>query len=218
MIGPDIVLMSRGRGLSVPGGFTAVDANDGREVVEATGTGKELAMEGLTIAILMITLFSGVFFSWRNRQGEVALEPVAGDFPLTPERAAEIAVEAGLTARERVLGRTVPVVRTAGGLRFEIRCRAGKVAFEIRESGSAHSRVAGRAEEIAIIRLPELGGLGTSSTNVLYKKMGMPRDPAKLLRRRERVFRALERASCGDGHDGVHERAGALMDAEEVSR
>jgi hypothetical protein len=172
-------------------------------------------MEGLTIAILVIMLVFGVLYSWRNGQGNVALESVAGDFPLTPERAAEIAVEAGLTSRERTQGKTVPVVRAADGLRFEIACRSGVVAFEFHErAGSACSRVEGHAEEIAIIRLPELGGLGMSSTNVLYLKMGMPRNPAKLLRRRERVFRALAQAGRGEerheAHAGRRKAAGAI--------
>ncbi|WP_248959531.1 hypothetical protein [Sphaerisporangium perillae] len=167
-------------------------------------------MEGLTIAILVITLFSGVLYSWRNRQGNDALASVAGDFPLTPEKAARIAVEAGLSWRERTLGRTVPVVRTRDGLKVEIGCRAGVMAFEVSET-PVGSRVAGHAEEVAVVRLPELGGLGASSTNVLYLRAGTPRNPAKLLRRRERVFRALARAaSRGERRIGKHElRVGA---------
>jgi hypothetical protein len=199
MIGTDMVLMSRGRDLSVPGGFAAVGANGVARVVCGTGAGKESAMEGLTIAILVITLFLGVLFSWANRQGSVALESVAGDFPLTPERAAEVAAEAGLTSWERMLRKTVPLVRTADGLRFAIACGAGVMVFEVCESpGSAGCRVTGRAEKLAVFRFPVVGGLGASSTNVLYLKKGMPRNPAKLLRRRERAFRALSRAACGD--------------------
>ncbi|MEV7969607.1 hypothetical protein AB0O34_27025 [Sphaerisporangium sp. NPDC088356] len=182
-----------------------------REVVRGTGAGKEPAMEGLTIAILVIMLFSGIMFSWRNRQGSDALESVAGDFPLTPESAAEIAAEAGLTTCERNAGRTARVVRTADRLRFEFACRAGVMEFEIRElPGSAGCRVTGHAGDVALIRLPEVGGLGASSTNVLYMKVGMPRNPARLLRRRERVFRALSRAALDDGR--------RRADVEEVSR
>ena len=156
-------------------------------------------MEGLTIAILMIMLVLGVLFSWRTRQGSAALESVAGDFPLTPERAAQIAVEAGLTSRERTQGRSVPVMRTADGLRLEIASKEGVMAFEFHEhAGTACSRVEGHAEEIAVIRFPELGGLGTSPTSARDLKMGMPRNPAKLLRRRERVFWALTAAARGD--------------------
>ncbi|MEU8268391.1 hypothetical protein AB0B89_14615 [Sphaerisporangium sp. NPDC049002] len=168
-------------------------------------------MEGLTIAILAIMLFSGIMFSWRNRQESDALESVAGDFPLTPERAAEIVAGAGLTTWERMAGRTAKVVPTVDGLRFAFACRAGVMEFEVGGlPGSEGCRVTGRAEHVAGIRLPAVGGLGaSSSTNVLSMKMGMPCHPAKLLRRRERVFRALSRAAQGRA-----ERA----DAGEVSR
>jgi hypothetical protein len=177
-------------------------------------------MEGLTIAILVIMLVLGVLFSRMNRQGSAALESVAGDFALTPERAAEIAAEAGLTSWERTQRKSVPVTRTAQGLRFEIECRAGVMAFEVHGlPGSSGSRIVSRAERVAIIRLPELGGLGASSTNVLYLKMGMPRNAAKLLRRRERVLRALWHAACGDHRNvGGDAHAGGRVDADEVGR
>ncbi|GAA3822215.1 hypothetical protein GCM10022226_48270 [Sphaerisporangium flaviroseum] len=176
-------------------------------------------MEGLTIAILVITLFVGVIFSWMNRQGSVALESVAGDFPLTPERAAQIAMEAGPTSRERMLGRTASVVRTVDGLKVEIACRAGVMSFEVEESaGSGRSRVIGHAEEVAAIRFPDLAGLGASSTNVLYLRVGMPRNPAKLLRRRDRVFRALSQAARAEERArGGDEYAGGLAGKDEVS-
>ncbi|WP_424534838.1 hypothetical protein ACOZ38_32230 [Sphaerisporangium viridialbum] len=170
-------------------------------------------MEGLTIAILVVLLFSGIRFSWKNRQGSEALESVAGDFPLTPERAAEIAAEAGLTAWERIAGTAARVVPAGDGWRFAFACRAGVMGFEFRGlPGSAGCRVTGRAEEVAVIRFPEVGGLGASSTNVLYMRLGLPRNPAKLLRRRQRVFRALSRAALGG------ERACGLARVGAVSR
>ncbi|WP_380841119.1 hypothetical protein [Sphaerisporangium dianthi] len=144
----------------------------------------------MTIAILGITLLSGVVYSWMNRRANDALVSLAGDFPLTPEEAAQIAMEAGLTWRERATGRTVPVMRSGNVLKVEIGCRAGVMSFEVRETPTG-SRVTGRAEEVTVVRMPELGGLGVSSTNVLYMRAGMPRNPARLLRRRERVFLAL---------------------------
>ncbi|MET8158608.1 hypothetical protein ABZT47_19705 [Sphaerisporangium sp. NPDC005289] len=164
-------------------------------------------MEGLTIAILGITLLSGVVYSWSNRRGSDALASIAGEFPMTPEQAALIAMEAGLTWRERANGRAVPVTRSGDVLKVEIECGAGVMSFEIRQTPSG-SRVTGRAEEIAIVRMPQLGGFGVSPADVLTMTAGMPRNPARLLRRRERVFDALAFAAReGDsaGVDHVHE-------------
>lgn len=176
-------------------------------------------MEGLTIAILVITLLSAFLFTWLNRQGSGALAPVAGEFPFTPERAAEIALEAGLTSRERALGTTVPVVHTVGGLRFEIECRAGVMAFEFHSRpGSDGCLVTGRAEEIAVTGFPGPGGSGASATNVLYLTLSVPRNPAALLRRRERVFGALARAARGDGQGGAGAPVPGPARVDEVSR
>ncbi|MGW4639881.1 hypothetical protein ACWEN6_15195 [Sphaerisporangium sp. NPDC004334] len=159
-------------------------------------------MEGLTIAILGITLLSGVVYSWSNRRGSDALASIAGEFPMTPEQAALIAMEAGLTWRERANGRAVPVTRSGDVLKVEIECGAGVMSFEIRQTPSG-SRVTGRAEEIAIVRMPQLGGFGVSPADVPTMTAGMPRNPARLLRRRERVFDALAFAAREGGTAGV---------------
>ncbi|GII83833.1 hypothetical protein Ssi03_18230 [Sphaerisporangium siamense] len=153
-------------------------------------------MEGLTIAILLVTLVFGVLVSWLHRQGMAARERVCGEFPLAPDRAMRITLEAGLTTRERLLGKAVPVHCTGKGMKVAFACRAGVMSFEISGLGhAAGSRVLAHAEDLAVIRLPEVGGLGASATNVVYLKGSLARNPARLLRRRERVFRALERAA-----------------------
>ncbi|MEV6984633.1 hypothetical protein AB0M95_25710 [Sphaerisporangium sp. NPDC051017] len=153
-------------------------------------------MEWLTIAILLITLIFGVLVSWLNRQGIAARQSVAGAFPLTPDRAMRITMEAGLTPRERLLGAAVPVLCTGKGMKLAFTCRAGVMSFEISGLGElAGTRVLAYAEHLAVIRLPELGSPGAPATNAVYLRGTLARNPAKLLRRRERVFRALDRAA-----------------------
>ncbi|WP_214416360.1 hypothetical protein [Sphaerisporangium fuscum] len=153
-------------------------------------------MEGVTVAILAIVLFSGVFATRRTRRGRIAVECVTADFPLAPERAAEIVAVAGLTLRETMARKSVPVVETAEGLRCEFSCPAGVMVFEIRGvEGAAGSRVTGWAREIAAIPLPDMIGLGITPAGVV----DMPINPAKLLRRRDRVLRALAAAPERDG-------------------
>ncbi|GGK88670.1 hypothetical protein Sme01_01850 [Sphaerisporangium melleum] len=171
-------------------------------------------MEGLTIAILAIVLLSGAGFSWVVRRGDDALASIAGDFPLAPEDVVKIAREAGLTWRERAAGRHVPVVRDGDALKVEIECRAGVMSFEVRRTPSG-SRVTARAQAVAVVRLPELGGLGASAAGALYLPAGLPRNPARLLRRRGRVFRALTRAATGRAVPATADRWAA--DAERAA-
>ncbi|MDH2424649.1 hypothetical protein [Sphaerisporangium sp. TRM90804] len=156
-------------------------------------------MEALTIAILSTMLFAGVVIARWSRLGHVAMAPVEGEFRLSPQRAASIAARSGLTVRERMSGRTVPVLPTATGARVDLVCRAGLMSFEFTAGpeGSA-CRVVARAGEVAAFGLPRVGGLAASSTNVLYLKMSVPRNPARLLRRRDRALRAMARAAGED--------------------
>ncbi|RCG28202.1 hypothetical protein DQ384_23965 [Sphaerisporangium album] len=176
-------------------------------------------MEGLTIAILLITLFFGVIVSRLNRQGLAARESVAGVFPLTPERAMRITMEAGLTSRERLLGVAVPVLCTGKGMKLAFACRAGVMSFEISRVGEpAGAQVLAYAESVAVIRLPEIGTLGAPATSALYLRGTLARNPAKLLRRRERVFRALDLAARRQDRPVDGERVGRRARALRAGR
>jgi hypothetical protein len=153
-------------------------------------------MEGLTIAILAATLLSAVAFGRMNRRGSLAQAPVSAEFPLPPETAAEVARQTALTTREKLTRDPVPVTRTPDGLHLEITCPAGVMTFDIIGSpGASHCRVVARAGDLTQIGLPDIGGIGTPSSDVLHLRVGMPRNAAKLIRRRHRVFQALTLAS-----------------------
>ncbi|MFC6085002.1 hypothetical protein [Sphaerisporangium aureirubrum] len=153
-------------------------------------------MEAVTIAILAAALFSAVAFGRMNRRGSLAQAPVSAEFPLPPETAAEIASQSALTTREKLTRDPVPVTRTQAGLHVEIACPAGVMTFDIIGlPGASHCRVTARAGDLTQIGLPDIGGIGTPSSDVLHLRVGMPRNAAKLIRRRHRVFQALTVAS-----------------------
>ncbi|MEO3813498.1 hypothetical protein ABGB17_31260 [Sphaerisporangium sp. B11E5] len=153
-------------------------------------------MEGLTIAILALTLFSTVTFGWMTRRGNLAQAPVTAEFRLPPQTAAQITCQAALTTKERLTRDPVPIIRTSDGYHVEIACPAGVMTFDIiGPIDSQTCRVVARADDLTQIGLPDIGGIGTPSTDVLHLRIGMPRNAAKLIRRRHRVFRALTLAS-----------------------
>ncbi|GAA1514054.1 hypothetical protein GCM10009677_54040 [Sphaerisporangium rubeum] len=160
-------------------------------------------MEGLTIAILALTLLSTVGFGWMTRRGSLAQAPVTAEFPLAPLAAAHIAGVAALTAKERSSREPVDVMRTDDGYRVEVGCRAGVMTFDIVGLGEgSRCRVEARAGDLTQIGLPDIGGIGVPATDVLHLRVGMPRNAAKLVRRRHRVFRALTVASARDAAYG----------------
>ncbi|WP_203982584.1 hypothetical protein [Sphaerisporangium rufum] len=152
-------------------------------------------MEHLTIAILLAVLGGGAFCARRDRQGSAAVRPISAEFPLPPGLAADIVAEAALTERERTRGGPVPVTHGAGRCRVEVACRAGAMVFEVRPlPGAAGSRVVARAEQVSVIPLPDIAGAG-SAAELPNRMAGLPRHPARLLRRREQAFHALSTAA-----------------------
>lgn len=118
-------------------------------------------MEGLTIAILALTLLSTVGFGWMTRRGSLAQAPVTAEFPLAPLAAAHIAGVAALTAKERSSREPVDVMRTDDGYRVEVGCRAGVMTFDIVGLGEgSRCRVEARAGDLTQIGLPDIGGSG----------------------------------------------------------
>lgn len=160
-------------------------------------------MEGLTIAILALTLLTTVGYGWMTRRGSLAQAPVTAEYPLPPLTAARIAAMAALTAKERSSREPAAVIRVDDGYRVEVGCRAGVMTFDIAGLGEgSRCRVEARAGDLTQIGLPDIGGIGVPASDVLHLRVGMPRNAAKLVRRRRRVFRALAVASAREAAYG----------------
>ena len=106
-------------------------------------------------------------------------------------------------AADRLVSRA-PVRKTADGLvAWDVASDAGVLTFQVEKAPDGGLRVVGAAgvQRLAVRNSPADGvwGLSSAITDALARMLGIPHNPGRLLRQRQRVLTAIARADAGAG-------------------
>ncbi|HEU5028563.1 MAG TPA: hypothetical protein VFV01_26865 [Spirillospora sp.] len=156
------------------------------------------------LVVLGFVAISAATIVYAKRRAATAMARRYVDAAVPVPQALEVGVKASGSLLHRVAktggrlesmsGRAEVIPLGGGAHEWRVRSKDGVVIFQVVPHGGG-SRVEGWADEVTIAQFGTTAtgifGLGFALGNALYRALGVPRNPGRLIRRRRRVFRAV---------------------------